>query len=661
MFKKTYWPLLPILLLAFGLRIWNLTTLPPGLTHDEANHAREALGILQGVLLFYFPLNYGSEPLYSYLVAGSMALLGQHLLVLRLVTVFFSVLTIAAMYRWVVRLFDPRTAWVTAVLLSIIFWPLASSREALRAGILPFFIVTAVWFFWQMVWLAPPRRRAYLWPTLGFGLSIAITLHIYLAARLVWVLFPLFVLYLLLLHRDLGRRLWLPTLGGLLLAGLLVVPMFTYIQRHPYVLTRLDMLDGPLAALRGGDLRPILHNVQEALLAFIWPGWGDSFLAYNIPGRPVFDVLTAVFFVAGLAVTVWRWKRPSYAFVLLWFAVGIAPSLITGATANTTRNLAALPVVCLLPALGFEAIVRHLPTHRYTRTATAVLLTGWLVVAGLVAANDYFLRWGQMPEVRGAYQINMVQMLDYVQTRVSGDTAVIISTIYPGPAHDPSLALLLAPDTNNPKRWADARAAFIVPAETNAIALIPASTPPHAAFQPLLQSVATIPLRPDDLDPAFTEFQVNRAGLNAYPANLEPVNFGNALTLQAAHWLNAAQPGQSVELLTIWRIEDPALAGPLTPPVFTTDAVLFTQILGPDGAPFAQQDALNAPSWAWQSGDTLLQLHTIALPEDTAVGQYPAIVGLYDRQTGQRLSVLGADGTTLGDYATVAPLEVRKP
>ena len=43
-------PLLLILLLAFGLRVWGLTSLPPGLTHDEANHGREAIGILDGVL-----------------------------------------------------------------------------------------------------------------------------------------------------------------------------------------------------------------------------------------------------------------------------------------------------------------------------------------------------------------------------------------------------------------------------------------------------------------------------------------------------------------------------------------------------------------------------------------------------------------------------------
>ena len=59
-------PIVLILLVAFALRVWNLTGIPPGLTHDEANHGREAIGILNGVLLYFFPLNYGSEPIYSY-------------------------------------------------------------------------------------------------------------------------------------------------------------------------------------------------------------------------------------------------------------------------------------------------------------------------------------------------------------------------------------------------------------------------------------------------------------------------------------------------------------------------------------------------------------------------------------------------------------------
>ena len=71
----------------------------------------------------------------------------------------------------------------------------------------------------------------------------------------------------------------------------------------------------------------------------------------------------AIFFVVGLAVCLARWRRPAYAFLLLWFIAGILPSLVTGPTANTTRNLAALPAVFLIPAIGFVALAGRIRNY----------------------------------------------------------------------------------------------------------------------------------------------------------------------------------------------------------------------------------------------------------------------------------------------------------
>ena len=61
----------------------------------------------------------------------------------------------------------------------------------------------------------------------------AATLHDYLAARILWLIFPIFLLYLVIFHRALFRAIWRPTVAGLVGAGLLVIPMFAYVQRHP--------------------------------------------------------------------------------------------------------------------------------------------------------------------------------------------------------------------------------------------------------------------------------------------------------------------------------------------------------------------------------------------------------------------------------------------
>lgn len=652
-----------ILLIAFAFRTHQLSNLPPGLTHDEANHGREAIGVLDGELLFYFPLNYGSEPLYSYTAAGSMALFGEGVFALRLVNVFASILAMAMGYAWAKRAFGWKTAVFTLSITAISFWAVASSREALRAGLMPLFTTTAVYFFHRLTLSpSPPPRRSSALFTIAFGVAVATTVHIYLSSRVAWLMYPAFLGYLALFHHDRFRAAWKSVAMGLLLAGLLVIPLFTYLHFHPEALTRLDMLDGPINALKSGDLRPLLTNVSSALRGFVQPDAGDQFLAYNIPGRPVFVPLTALFFLIGTAVSIWRWRQPNYALLLLWFGAGIVPSLITGATANTTRNMAALTAVYTLPALGFvhssRFVSQKAPIAKKVMPIAALL---WLLIAGGATARDYFVTWGQSPAVRDAYQQNLVETMAYLEgAEVGEETAVSISSTQPNVAHDPSIALVLSPDKPMGVRWMDARRGLIAVDNVQNRAIIPASTPPHPAFDGWLTGVSTVDLRPDDLNPSFTVYDLNLGEFEGEPI----ANFNDGIALLQAEWLQpTTKAGETASLLTIWRVLDPARVGPKSTPLNTTDVVMFTQVLDESGNVLGQDDRLDAPSWAWQAGDLIVQIHEIGVGGETAtstqlstgVNEYKAIVGLYDRTSGERLPL--TDGVST--YAPVNSLRIR--
>ncbi len=671
-------PLLLILLLAASLRLFRITEVPPGLTHDEANHGREAIGVLDGELHYYFPYNYGSEPLYSYTVAGAMALLGENVLALRLVNVIFGVGAIGITYLWVAQVFDRRAATITAVLLSLSFWPLASSREALRAGMLPFFMGLAVWFFWQFFAEKRQANRLASLPVgaiLGFAVALVATLHIYLAARVAWLLFPIFLVYLTLANRSLLRKGWRAAVLGLAITAVLITPMFIYLGNNPEVQPRVGMLDGPLQALRDGNLTPVFVNARDALLAFVWPGYGDQFLAYNIPGRPVFDALTAVFFVLGLLFILYQTINKkqftihnsqfiinySPAFLLFWFLIGISPSLITGPTANTTRNMAALAPAHILPAIGFVATMDWvtLRLKQQLRGKKTWLVGGtaviWLLLVGFWATRDYFVRWAEDPDVRTAYQVTQIAMFDYA-AQLNAET--VISTALPGPAHDPSIAMVTHPQLR--ARWIDARYALIWPGGQAAQVIIPASTAPNPAFAAQLNPLSTVDMRPTDLDPRFTAYELAlppEEWLAAPPL----ANFDNGVLLRHAAWLEYdVEPGETAVLLTFWQVQDPSRVGPLVPPAHTTDAVLFTQVLH-NGGILGQRDALDAPSWDWQAGDIVVQVHPVSIPADTISGSYRTIVGIYDRASGVRLPVIdSATGATLETFANVPPLVIKR-
>ena len=663
MIKKSL-PIIIILLLAFALRTYNLTEIPPGLTHDEANHGRDSMNILDGVFLFYFPLNYGSEPLYNYVVAVNMTLLGENLLSLRLVNVFAGVLLIAATYLWARFALNRWAALIGAALLAVSFWPLAVSRQALRASILPLLTMASVIFFWMMLRQAQSKNETAgkhgvrWWTVIAFAATVALTLHTYLAARVLWLIFPIFLVYLGLFHRRQFRRVWLPAILGLGAAGLLVVPMFAYVGAHPEAETRLEMLDGPLQNIASGEFTPVIENAREALLAFIWPGFGDSFLAYNIPGRPIFSPLTAVFFLIGIVVCLWRWRKPAYAFLIIWFVVGITPSIVTGATANTTRNIAAMSATYLLPAVGFLGLFNWV-NDRWGRPAKRVAAGAgilWLLAVALVTGRDYFARWAGDPDVRAAYQQNLVQSLNYLQ-ETGTDNAVVISSVYPGAAHDPSIARVLVPKKTENLRWIDARYALVFPEGSGAQLIIPSSTPLHPYLARLATPVETISLRPDDLDDSFSVFEL-RTELVSGTDQL--VNFGDALSLLDAQWLSeSVNPGDTAELITFWEIQDPTKAGPRVPPAFETDAVLFTHVLNGTGDILAQRDTLEAPSWNWQVGDKFVQVHPVKIPEETAPGSYETVVGVFDRESGIRLQVLDLNGISTGTVSYVVPLIIK--
>src|SRR5690606_27024759 len=104
----------------------------------------------------------------------------------------------------------------------------------------------------------------------------------------------------------------------------------------------------------------------------------------------------------------------------------------------------------------------------------------------------------------------------------------------------------------------------------------------------------------------------------------------------------AVVPGQSVQLLTLWRLQQ---AQP--------DLRLFSHLSNEAGELIAQADQLAAPSDLWQTGDLLLQHHEISLPSDALVGQYSLTIGWYrclDATCAQteRLPVF-VDGQPIGD------------
>ncbi len=674
--------LVAILFVAASLRLWALPAVPPGLTHDEADHGITAWSIVQGVREIYFEIGYGREPLYDYATAGIMSLIGSTYIAGRVTAAAFGLITIAAMAAWTSRAFNKNTALLTAAGLAVGFWPLMTSRQMLRSTALPALFTLAAFLFWQASLPHQKASRRYIWVALA-GLLLGLSFYTYIPARILWAVFLVTAVYTkttqitnykLQITKPHPPEAARPSLKSatnthtgwqtfwlLVIAGLVALPLLVYLQSHPGLEVRIDELSAPLKAVRSGNWQPLWQNVQGALKLFAVSG--DSAWRYNIPGRPFLPPVLGVFFYAGILLAGWWVIRPfrhpnpspqiihtgiGAFFALAWLVAGISPVLVTGPELATTQAIGMQPVLYLFPALALAALGQWVMRHWRWRQARRVVWAAVLLLyAGIGAdtAVSYFHTWANAPEVRVQYETAMTTVFQYLNQTNGGSTAV--STITPLAEHTPAVAAMTLTGDSHQLRYFDGRSSLLIPAA-------PQSRLIFTGFSALAQPLAPwfdgtlideLPLRENDLDRPIWVYQVDgtallarwQAEFNQSAENTAvPVNVDNALVF---HGFDTQIEDGRLQVITWWELLRPL-----------PNAVIFTHLLSSDGQIIAQQDLLSAPANLWQPGDHLLQLHQIPLPPEWESGQYHLAIGVYTcldtpqkcKQT-QRLPIIAPD------------------
>jgi len=663
-----------ILIVAAWFRLYQLNEVPPGLTHDEANNAHDAAGVLAGVRPIYFPAGYGHEPLYPYLVALISTPAGVTEVTLRLTTALCGMGVVSGSYLMARRVFDPGVALATAAGLAVSFWPVFSHRQGLRSVTLPLLFVAAVFFLWRGL---SEEGRLKDW-TLA-GLFAGGTFYTYMASRTMLPAFVAFVLYLAISCRATWRRARRGLLLMLLVAAVVAAPLAIYLITHPGQEVRVGQLVEPLTQALQGNWRPVSNNLVEALKAFSFAG--DTQWRYNLPGRPIFDPLTSIFLYLGLGLALWRWRQPVYAFLLLWLFTGLLPALVTGAANSVPRMIGAQPAVYLTLALGIVEAARWLCRCKHR--------VRWMAVAGVTAlfsfnawltCRDYFVAWAADPDVREVYHTNLREIARYLDEQPDGGSASI-STEYPLAYHDPYALDAILRRKDLAPRWFDGRGALVIPdggAEARYVFPAAASLHPalHRAFFDGIEPVAVQQLRPNDINQAFTVYHLSLADRLA--ARLEgtrdnpvlwspevefkpgdpdqlrrrldwPVDVGHTVTL-LGYELDRSHlaPGETLLLLTYWQV--------LSPP--DAPAAIFCHLLDARSQVTGGQDRLDAPVAHWRPGDVIAQLHAVTLDANAAPGTYQLEIGFYATADFGRWPVLDGDDAVT-DRLLLHPIEVR--
>lgn len=657
--------MLLILLAAAGLRLYRLDEIPPGLTHDEADTGYFSAAVYRGApSRVEAPYGYVNQRFSWYSGALFMAFFGPTDRAMRLHSVFFGLLMLLFGYLWARAAFDVPTALGATALAAVSFWPLSTARFALNPQPAPALFAGAAWFLWLALFdERPPHRRWWAW--LLFALCLGGSLWAYEVARATAAALVALFAYLLLFDRQRVRQRGAWFAAALALGLALAAPHLL----DPAAWQRSGDLATTLHDLAAGNFRPLLATSLEALGTLTVAG--DPFITYNVPGRPIYDLPMGLLFYGGTLLCLVRWRRPAGAFTLLWIAAGLLPSMIVGAWNSTLHSMGMQYVVFLPPAYLAVEAGRWLGQRygRWMPRAAAAAFVLLVALSGWNTCRDYFLRWGEWPQVRAAYFHNLAAITDYLNHRAPGG-AVTLSSPFPDLPHDPLIADLRVRRDDLQLGWCDARRGLLFPAADAGLLILPTSAPldDRLAAWLDLDAAERVVVHPEDVDPYFDVVRWNPADawsralgdLDGEAALPLPVDLG-AVELVAYRLASpAVAPGETVELVTAWRVRSPDALGPVPAHDYGRTAAIFAHLLGPDGAVVGQEDRLDVPAWNWQAGDRFLQLHRLPVAAGLPPGSYALVVGLYTRHDMQRLAVQTAGGPA-GDHVPLQPVEVVAP
>ena len=660
--------LLAVTIVAAALRFYAIGRLPPGLYHDEAFNGLDALRVLEGERPIFFPANNGREPLFIYLVALSVAALGRSPGAIRIMAAVLGTLTVPAAHLMAKAMFDRRVGLATAAVTAITLWHVNLSRIGFRAVTMPLLVALTLWQLW--LGLSGEGRRHFL----AGGLLYGLTFYTYLAARFTVVALAAFGLYLALTGRVRPLSPRQRELGGLafVLAALLAsAPLMAYAAAHrDAFLGRAGQVSIFNPAINKGDFwGTLLRHTGRTVLAFTHRG--DFIPRHNVPHRPVFDPPMALFFLLGLALCARHAReRAECAFVLIWLATMLVPTVLAEDAPHFLRAVGILPVAFAVPAVGLEAGWRFL-RGRAPSPVVAAALAAALAISGGSTVRDYFLRHARSEAAYYNFEAGAVELAvqanRFLGTGWDGK-GLRAKSAPPSPGRKLYLSGRLWRD------WATVR--FLVPPSPN-LAILGEEVPPGGGEEVMLilwpyeDNRRYLSLLPQGSLISVHEGAMERGDLEeearllfvaftASPPTGLPegaeARFEKGITL-LGHRVRPL-PAKELEVQLLWRAEGatPRFTGrtveqPSVPPArgraIDADYTVFVHLMR-DGQLIAQSDSFPArgyyPTSLWRPGDVVVDEHILLLPEPYDPARHVLTVGLYRLETMRRLRVLDEEG-----------------
>ncbi|NLE46230.1 MAG: hypothetical protein GX620_16035, partial [Chloroflexi bacterium] len=525
----------------------------------------------------------------------------------------------------------------------------------------------------------PAHRGLSRWGIIG--LLTGISLYTYPAARLLPILLIVLAVYLLIFHRRVFMQNWVGMAVAMVLTAVLALPLGVAIAQG----TSEAAVEGIGADARLAELAVPIHDLAsgnpQTLLQYTWStlgmfhATGDPEWLYNIPHRPVFNILGGLLFWCSVALSVLRWKQPRFFGLLAWLGLGLAPAFVSVPPASLSHTILILPIVYILPAIIFSELLARAPRIRlpgrvWLYGATAILLGLFLTTNSYRDLHDYFSVWPERGMVRFLYRGEYRDVAQYLNAHPDVREVGVASRLM-GPWDRVALDVDLRNQETGIRLFNPERAIVIPAAQTDSsvVLIVPDSLVLHDQLANTVNRATSAAPSATGSFGLFTVGRPNDVG-DLLPWSTVAVDqrFANGLALSswgvsvAAPSVDGGMEDLTLTLYTEWEVwralelpNVPLIANPPPPGVYSGPRLsVSVHLVTDDGTFVSGDDGLWVDPLTLRPGDRILQVHVLEIPDSLEAGTSIEI-GLYDPMTGEQWETLGGDSSA---DRVLIPIEV---
>ena len=343
-----------ILVVATGVRLYNLEDVPAGLWYDEASNLSHARMYAEdpGRIPVYEPAT-TMPTLFLIPVAGLIKLAGVSVTSTRIVAAVFGVIGIVAVFVFVRHMLGNPAALIAATLVAFMRWDIIWSRIGFHASASVMFAALTGWLTLRAVKSGRYSDYALAGTSLGLGMWF------YTSNRM----FPLVVGFIL-IHHFLIK--WPPFRRFVI--GVCLMSLVALFVASPVIQYALDHSDEFFKRTRQTlifDIAPsdqwlgqINESLEEHLLMFNRKG--DPNPRHNLPDEPMLDFLMAALFALGFFFALTQWRNTALFSLPFWVLLMILPGVLTvpWESPQSLRSILVIPAVAALAAYPLERLWR---------------------------------------------------------------------------------------------------------------------------------------------------------------------------------------------------------------------------------------------------------------------------------------------------------------